>query len=142
MIVEWMTAIVAALTMSSADGVPDAGVDAGHAKAWRCENQVEVWCAVDGCAARPVGEMTPLSISLSEGVLSVCAYSGCWEGPAIDHGDAAGRHLFTADKAPFSSTISGGATDLTLLIDSRDGVGFVRAGGIATPLLCQAVSSG
>jgi len=101
---------------------------------WTCANQIEVWCSADGCAATSAEESTPLSISASsDGRLSVCAYSGCWEGLAafsrID-----GRRLWTARALPFTSGL--GASDVTLLIEA-DGVGFVRAGGLATPALCS-----
>ena len=72
--------------------------------------------------------------------LSVCAYSGCWEsGAALIRAD--GRLLWTADGVPFSSNPDGAMTaNVTLLILTKDGVGFVRVGGLATPLLCQRVS--
>ena len=103
---------------------------------WRCQNQIEVWCAVDGCAAKAERETTPLDIWASQrnGRFSVCAYSGCWEGAGAVTQNR-GRLLWAADRAPFSSG-EGFAADITLLIIEQDGVGFVRVGGLATPLLC------
>ena len=105
--------------------------------AWACTNQVEVWCTVDSCAAKDADETTPLRIAARrDGVFSVCAYTGCWEGKAsvIDNN---GRLLWAADGAAFSSRPEGGwEADISLLIVEKDGVGFVRVGGIATPLLC------
>lgn len=104
---------------------------------WACSNDVEVWCAVDSCAARPEGETTPMAISArADGEFSVCAYSGCWEGKAKP-ANIAGRLLWAADDVPFSSPPDGGFTaDVSLLIVAAEGVGFVRVGGIASPLLC------
>ena len=104
---------------------------------WACSNDVEVWCAVDGCAARPEGETTPMAISARrDGEFSVCAYSGCWEGKA-KVADLGGRLLWAADGVPFSSQPDGGfGADVSLLIIEGEGVGFVRVGGIASPLLC------
>ena len=81
--------------------------------------------------------MTPMSITARrDGVISVCAYSGCWEGET-DLVEADGRLLWAADGAGFSTRHEGGfEADITLLIIEKDGVGFVRAGGIASPLLC------
>lgn len=104
---------------------------------WNCRNQVEVWCAADGCAATPPEETTPMDIWASaDGSVSVCAYTGCWEGEAAYTSDA-GRFLWRADGIPFVSPIEGAKGDITLLILAADGVGFVRAGGIATPVLCR-----
>ena len=104
---------------------------------WECTNQVEVWCDEEGCSARPDGEFTPMSITATEdGALEVCAYTGCWQGGGVMV-EQSSRLLWTASKAPFSSSPEQEGVDLTLLIDRHDGVGFVRAGGIATPLQCN-----
>lgn len=104
---------------------------------WNCRNQIEVWCAADGCAATPPGEFTPMDINANaKGGFSVCAYSGCWNSKARPK-RAAGRFLWTANGVAFSTAPDGGMeADVTLLIVQRDGVGFVRVGGLATPLLC------
>jgi len=113
------------------------------AERWNCRNQIEVWCAADGCAATPPEESTPMDIwASSSGDISACAYSGCWEGKAATSA-AAGRLLWIGDNLPFVSSVEGATGDVTLLILAADGVGFVRAGGIATPVLChRALKSG
>lgn len=105
-------------------------------ESWNCRNQIEVWCAADGCAATAAGELTPMDISASaDGKIAACAYSGCWEGEARMTASA-GRLLWAGDDLPFGSAAGGGSGDVTLLILAKDGVGFIRAGGIATPVLC------
>jgi hypothetical protein len=80
--------VLAALLSSSKSEVP--------ADTWSCKNDVEVWCTVDGCAAKPVEETTPMSVFASRsGAFSVCAYTGCWEGQA-QLADAAGRLVWAA----------------------------------------------
>jgi hypothetical protein len=113
------------------------------ADGWTCRNQLEVWCAADGCAAAREGEFTPLDIHASvKGELSVCAYSGCWE-TASAPVRKGGRILWAADDVAFSSGADGAMTaDVTLLIVEKDGVGFVRVGGLATPLLCVRTKPG
>jgi hypothetical protein len=107
------------------------------AESWNCRNQIEVWCAADGCAATPADESTPMDIWASAaGEISACAYSGCWEGKAATMA-ADGRLLWIGDSLPFVSAVEGAAGDVTLLILAADGVGFIRAGGIATPVLCR-----
>jgi hypothetical protein len=44
--------------------------------------------------------------------------------------------LWAGDKFDFTTAVAGPVTDVSLLIISGEGVGFVRAGGFATPLLC------
>lgn len=124
-----MLLVVAALLRASPAEIPD--------ETWRCRNQVEVWCASDGCAATPDDQFTAMDIhATTSGELTVCAYTGCWEAPAaVSRRD--GRLLWTAEGAAFSTAEAGAMTaDITLLIIEREGVGFVRAGGLATPLLC------
>ncbi len=112
-------------------------------ESWNCRNQIEVWCAADGCAATPPDESTPMDIWASvDGTITACAYSGCWEGRAAVSA-AAGRLLWVGDGLAFVSAVEGAAGNVTLLILAEDGVGFVRAGGLATPVLCRrAIKSG
>ena len=120
--------VLAAILGASREGAPP--------DAWRCRNQVEVWCAADGCAATNPDEFTPMDVTAkADGDLSVCAYSGCWTGKA-KVARAGGRWLWAGDGFSFSSSAEGEKTDVTLVIVARDGVGFVRAGGLATPVLC------
>ncbi|MEZ5920101.1 MAG: hypothetical protein R3C60_01995 [Parvularculaceae bacterium] len=111
-------------------------------ESWRCRNEVEVWCDEADCAAKAEGEVTPMDISASsDGDISVCAYTGCWEGKA-DYSEDAGRLLWRGDELPFVSAIEGAKGDVTLLIMRADGVGFVRAGGLASPLTCTLQEAG
>ncbi|GJL91906.1 hypothetical protein [Hyphococcus sp.] len=120
--------LLAALVSSSKSEIPP--------DIWDCSNDVEVWCSVDGCAANAEGESTPMAISARRsGEFSVCAYTGCWEGKA-DVADIAGRLVWASDGAAFSTNPDDFFADITLLIVEKEGVGFVRAGGIASPLLC------
>ena len=106
-------------------------------EAWNCRNQVEVWCAADGCAARPPDEFTPMDVSVaSSGDVSICAYTGCWQGLA-DVARTNGRTLWTAEVLKFSTQPGAEGTAATVLIIEKDGVGFVRVGGLATPVLCE-----
>jgi len=127
-----VTLIAALLSSSKSEIPPDL---------WRCDNQIEVWCTVDSCAAKPADEMTPLSVSASlDGRFSICAYTGCWEGKSEAAGTPS-RLLWAADAVPFS-TNDAFTADISLLIIAKDGVGFVRVGGIATPLLCAKAEPG
>jgi hypothetical protein len=122
---EWLSVAVWIIGASKSEAPPEA---------WRCTNQVEVWCSADSCATSAADETTPLDITASSARrISICAYSGCWEGEA-GFWVIEGRRLWAAKALPFTSGL--GESDATLLIEP-DGVGFVRAGGLATPVLCE-----
>ena len=125
-------AAAALMLIASTKGLPPP-------ESWRCRNEVEVWCDETGCSAKTGDEVMPMDISASsEGDISVCAYTGCWEGRA-DYSEAAGRLLWRGDRLPFVSAIEGA---VTLLVMRPDGVGFVRAGGLASPLTCRRKEAG
>jgi len=125
------------LLVALMSGISEAQIEA--IGGWQCSNQVEVWCSVDKCTARSGEDITPMSILVDEDdAISVCAYTGCWEGkiaPIVTP-----RHLIWTILNTGFSTMQGAegvGTDVTLLINKDDGIGFVRAGGIATPVLCD-----
>lgn len=123
----WMLVLAAFLSSSKSEIPPDA---------WLCKNDIEVWCSVDGCAAKDEAETTPMSIMAARnGAFSVCAYSGCWEGRARVV-NASGRLVWAANDVPFSSKPDGFRANVSLMIIEGEGVGFVRVGSIASPLLC------
>lgn len=120
-------AVVALVSASKSEVPPDQ---------WVCANDIEVWCTVDSCAAKPEAETTPMAVSATgDGQFSVCAYSGCWEGETAPS-NVGGRILWAADGVPFT-TNEAATADVSLMIVARDGVGFVRVGAIASPLLCR-----
>jgi hypothetical protein len=113
------------------------------ASVWRCRNQLEVWCTADGCAAAPPEEFTAMDVRAdARSGAEICAYTGCWRTTArAVHAD--GRLLWTGEDVAFSpSRGKRMAADITLLIVEKDGVGFARAGGLATPLLCVRAGPG
>ncbi len=132
-------AIIALALRASMFGAPEDYQPAPET-AWLCRNQIEVWCAADGCAARPAGEFTPMTVEATVAAsgaarISACAYSGCWAGEAAATA-LSGRILWAADGLAFSTAPQAAGTDVTLLIEAKDGVGFLSVGAIATPVLC------
>ena len=106
---------------------------------WQCVNSVEIWCDKGSCSAKAHGEITPLAVSMrSNGEFSVCAYTGCWQGVA-EASNFKRRWLWVADDVSFSSQENDPffQVDISIFLDEGD-VGFVRAGGLATPLICKA----
>jgi hypothetical protein len=115
------------------------GLFSGEPDVWRCRNDIEIWCAQSGCRAAPEGAFTPLDVELRRRRgFTLCAYTGCWESKAPAR-RISGRLVWTANAAPFSTARAGEmATDVTIVYFPDEGVGFVRAGGLATPVICAA----
>ncbi|RRN55482.1 hypothetical protein EIM48_10140 [Pseudoxanthomonas sp. SGNA-20] len=122
------------------------GLACGGARAdtWRCFNDVEVTCLEDGCSAANKGEFTPMDLAFaSDGGLSLCAYTGCWDGT--------GRVLATspflviaARRLPWSDPHGGPDRERDILVafDPADRIAVVKAGGWAHPLRCQPGQAG
>ena len=101
---------------------------------WNCKNEVEIVCSKDGC--EPSADFTPMSVTVSEsGDISVCAYTGCWEGSG--KGLNEGNFLtFSAPDLPFSTQPSS-KESIFVVIDKTDGVGLLKAGKFAHPVVCK-----
>lgn len=128
------------LTVTLVPLLLSAAIPAGENERWACSNQIEVWCTVDSCAAKKEDETTPLSVQMQRnGAFSVCAYTGCWEGVG-NFAQASGRLIWADDDVAFSTNQDGYFNaDVSIMLVEKDGVGFVRVGGLATPMLCQKV---
>lgn len=106
---------------------------------WHCRNDLEIYCRDAACEVAELGEFTPMDVSLGmSGDLSVCAYTGCWEGrvEVLERQDflvAVGQDL------PFSSAKHdrGSDRDVVLVIDRGDSVATLKVGVFALPLLCS-----
>lgn len=109
--------------------------------AWACSNQdVEITCDGRGCQASYA--FTPMSVSLSREDISVCAYSGCWQGVPIS-ADWAGKRfqIFTAESLPFSTapnTVADTGADIAITIDTQTGIATLLVSELfAHPMRCQ-----
>src|SRR5690606_21193286 len=117
------------------------GMACAHAQAetWRCFNDVEVACTWDGCSIAADGGFTPMDLAFSsEGGVSLCAYTGCWDGS----GDVVARLPFlviAARQLPWSDPHGGPDRERDVLIafDPSDRVALVKAGAWALPLHCR-----
>lgn len=103
---------------------------------WECRNDLEVRCAGGKCEAESGDGFTPMSVTFAEtGRLSVCAYTGCWEGTAGVSGDD--RFLMLTGRGLRFSTNASMKEDIAVVLDRRDGVATLKAGGFAHPLICK-----
>jgi hypothetical protein len=110
-----------------------------QAGGWNCRNEdFEIRCMEGKCTAEPEGGFTPFQVSVGAGgaSLSICAYSGCWEGNARPL--KSGHHLLVSGRhLKWSGTVPSPA-DFMVAIDLADKIGFVKGEGFAMPMTCTA----
>lgn len=103
---------------------------------WRCRNEnMEVSCA--GAECKSATPFTPMQIDLrASGDVTICAYSDCWAGKGrITRSDS--FVTLAATKLPSSRLGSAGhLAAVAVLIDTEDGVGVMKMGSYAQPLIC------
>ena len=108
---------------------------------WQCLNDLEVSCNAEQCEAAAADEFTPMRIFVEEsGAMSVCAYSGCWEG----RGELVRNGYFmiwTGQDLKFSTSPDSedAGESIALVLDRRDHIGVLKAGAFAHPVHCEAV---
>lgn len=108
------------------------------ADTWNCTNTIEIRCDSDGCEAEKNDAFTPMSVSFNEtGKMSVCAYSGCWEGSGEVFKD--GDFLVLTGTNLKFSTASDDSMNQNILIalDKDDNIAVLKAGGFSHPLVCK-----
>lgn len=108
------------------------------ARQWTCRNNdFEISCGEGRCAAQPSGGFTPLSVSLDAdgGQMSVCAYSGCWEGRASIVRRGTFR-IHTGLDLKWTG-VTGAAADFAVVLDLADRVAVLKGAGFALPLTCE-----
>ena len=102
---------------------------------WDCRNNdMEITCTTDKCAA--TGGFTPMDISVSDsGSMTICAYSGCWEGKGKVL--KSGNHLLlSGHKLDWSGTTPGSG-DFMIALDKSTGIAVINGKGFAMPLICK-----
>jgi hypothetical protein len=112
-------------------------------ESWQCGNDLEVRCSKGECAAEAEDGFTPMSVHVDDaGGISVCAYSGCWEGKGTVVRDRMFLVLIGHD-LPFSTAPEGtpSTADVAIVVDRTDGVATLKVGAFAHPLLCRSGST-
>lgn len=104
---------------------------------WQCRNDLEISCDVEHCEA--ADSFTPMDVRFDDaGSMSVCAYSGCWEGTGTV---VQSEHfvVLTGHELPFSTAPDSADSRAAIVIalDRADQVGILKAGAFVQPLLCE-----
>ena len=105
---------------------------------WHCQNlSAEISCSDEDCTLKTQQDFTPFHIVVSnQGQLSVCAYSGCWEGTAKMLQDE-NHYLFSAQKSIWSAQDNPRIAKFMLGIDAQNNMGFLQGEGFSLPLQCK-----
>lgn len=107
-----------------------------QAETWECRNDVEISCADGKCEAKTKSDFTPMSVSFDRtGMMSVCAYSGCWEGTG-KVSDTENFMMLTGNDLKFS-TSADMTESIAITLDKRDYVALIKVGAFAQPLICD-----
>lgn len=110
-------------------------VTTAFAESWQCRNDLEISCADGKCSAETEDGFTPMSVSFDDsGKMSVCAYTGCWEGKGEVSSN--GNFLMLAGQNLKFST-SDMTENIAITLDKNDNVATIKAGGFAQPLICK-----
>lgn len=103
---------------------------------WDCRNDIEINCGEGACQAGD--SFTPMDVRVDDaGAMSVCAYTGCWEGTGTVF-KSENFVVVTGHDLPFSSAPdASGGQDIVIALDTSDLVAVLKAGSFAHPLLCE-----
>jgi hypothetical protein len=107
------------------------------AQSWQCRNDMEIRCTLGKCEVEAKSGFTPMSVSFDDsGSMSICAYSGCWEGTGKVF--KSGDFIMLAGHNLKSSTSPDNAEKISISLDRKDNVAVLKAGVFAHPLNCNA----
>lgn len=105
---------------------------------WNCRNQdMEISCHSNKCEVSD--GFTPMDIHFNDkGKISICAYTGCWEGVGrVLKSD--NYRIITGHNLKFSTSSS--RADFLIAIDIDDAVSVLKGAGFAMPLICNTTKS-
>lgn len=128
--------LLALPVVSCAQDVDPPAYEVALTQTWRCRNDIEISCTGEGCVTEATDSFTPMDIYVeTTGNMSICAYTGCWEGD----GQALTKEpflIFFGEDLDFSTAPD--PQDIVLTIDRRDRVGLLKVATYALPVLCEA----
>ncbi len=105
---------------------------------WQCRNDLEIRCDGENCKSEKKGEFTPMSVSFDDaGAISVCAYTGCWEGmgTVFRNGEFV---VLTGQDLKFSTSpdVAESNESIVIALDKSNNVATLKAGEFAHPVVC------
>ncbi len=105
------------------------------ASGWSCQNQdLEISCADGSCEV--ADGFTPMDVTVDQHSLNVCAYSGCWSGPATTV--SSGNALYAVGHGmTWSQDASASGATFQVALDTSTGIAVLNGEAYAHPMLCQ-----
>lgn len=106
------------------------------AQSWQCRNaSAEISCDQKTCDINQDG-FTPFDISTNgKNELSVCAYTGCWDGKAKVF-QSKNYLIVVSHYLQWSHNAKPSPTAFILNIDTKSKLGFIQGEGFAMPVHC------
>jgi hypothetical protein len=106
------------------------------AQDFHCRNTAgEIRCGEGACAIETQG-FTPMELTRRGNKVSLCAYSGCWEGPVLVRRTRGALTMLFADVRG-STPGNSGSESLAVIHDRAGRVAQVRWGGFANAMTCD-----
>ncbi len=107
------------------------------AEEWSCSNEAaEITCGAETCEVKTGDDFTPSRLTVNaNGEVSLCAYSGCWEGQAVSMARV-GRYVTAVGLDLPWSAPANPAASIAATIDTQSNVAVLLADGFAHPMTC------
>ncbi|MGA9581459.1 MAG: hypothetical protein WBR13_05780 [Allosphingosinicella sp.] len=113
-----------------------AGATPAAAQDFTCSNKsAEISCDGGACKVNSDG-FTPMSLGRTGNRLSICAYSGCWEGPILVRRPRGSIDLLYAQVRNSQASAGGGMNELAIIYDRGSRTAQMRWGGFANSMDC------
>jgi hypothetical protein len=113
---------------------------AGQAAAeeWSCRNEnAEIKCDSKKCEVTTPDGFTPTSLTVNtDGNVSFCAYTGCWEGHAANKLRAGKYFIAVGLDLPFSTSSEGSKGSFAVIVDTTTSVAVVLSDVFQQPMTC------
>lgn len=103
------------------------------AKTWECTNKdLEIQCTAETCASSEGFTPIQVSVNSDSGHMSICAYSGCFEGKGVTTKNKS--HLLFSGLALSSAENS---ADVMVALDIEKKIAVISGMSFAMPLHCE-----
>lgn len=106
-----------------------------NADSWSCRNNdLEIQCDQENqCSVSE--SFTPVAINIDKSSMSICAYSGCWEGAVKITQLSKHNHVFFGKDLQWTGSKENRA-EFVVVIDTQERLGIIKGGSFAMPVAC------
>jgi hypothetical protein len=116
--------------------------EAASAQDFSCRNRAsEIRCEDGECHAE-TESFTPMELTRAGAVITLCAYSGCWEGRVKFHRSRSGVHFVQGQVRRTGSAAHSDSSLLSIMHSPRDGTAQINWNGFFSVLTCNSGRAG